>query len=48
MSTMIDNPEQAGELAGHRAGQMYQNAAAQGVLADVRAKLISQSLKETN
>jgi hypothetical protein len=39
MSIVIDNPEKAGEIAGRRAGEMYQNAAACGVLADVRAKL---------
>lgn len=37
--TVIWNPEDAGEIAGRRAGQMYQSATAQGALADVRAKL---------
>lgn len=30
MSTVIDNPEQAGEIAGRRAAQQFQRAAAEG------------------
>jgi hypothetical protein len=30
MSTVIDNPEQAGEIAGRRAAQQFQRAAADG------------------
>jgi hypothetical protein len=36
---MTNNPEQAGAIAGGRAGQMYRSATAQGALADVRAVL---------
>jgi hypothetical protein len=37
MSTMIWNPEESGEVAGRRAGQLYRAAAARGGLADVCA-----------
>jgi hypothetical protein len=39
MSTAVWNPEDAGEIAGKRAGQLYQRAAAQDTLTDVRAAL---------
>jgi hypothetical protein len=37
--TYIDDPEHDGEIAGRRAGRLYQNAVTAGALVDVRAAL---------